>query len=305
LPVNEETVLAILRTEIRYSEETKAWAGGLHPLEAQSDRAAPASFVADESGFLGEFRGSYQQEVVAIAEPIFRDYLAELGLDAPELVRVRVTDSFPGSWIIEAALAVAVGMGTAYKILKEASELPQMAEGLSQLRRKVIGPRIAAGIEAEASGHLTQTAERAGLPRPPARPVEVSVTLDARPLQSLRAGEVMTRRVHISVSVADDAVSVENLDEKPLENLQLGVFCGDQPRHSWSLEDAFRASVPSLGGRQTLARAAGDFRNDEGETPDLMGAAFIDCWVQDPGGIHLFQFVRDRSGAQRPVSPRR
>jgi hypothetical protein len=293
--MNEETVLAGLRTEIRYSGETLAWAGLLPSEEGDSDSSHLGAWVADESAFLGEFRGSYERLVVGFAEPAFRDYFAALGLDEPDLVKVRVTDSFPGSWIVEATIAIATTTGVAYKILKELSGFPAMVDGLSRLRQESLRPQIEAGIEAEASQHLRATAERAGLPSPPPHPVDVSLSLDTRPLQSLRPEPPVRREIHLAVAVTDDTVSIENLGEETLEGLRIGLFAGNEPRHSWGLDDAYRASVPSLGGKQTIARAAADFRNDKGEAPDLANAAFVECWVQDTEGIHLLQFIRDSS----------
>lgn len=291
--MSEETVLAELRTDIRYGKETQAWIAAGPAADASAQDSGPGMWFSDESTFLGEFSYSFQRSIIEMAEQPVKAYFADLGLDDPELVKVRVTGSHSGSLVITAVIVMAAALGVTYKVLKELSELPAMVDGLNRLRREVLDPTIEESINEEAAERLGESAERAGFPPPPPHPVDVSLSLDTRPLQSLQPGQAASRRIHLGVAVDDVSLSIENLDGEPLDNLLIGVFVGNQPRHEWSMKDAFRTSVPSLGGRQTIVRSATDFINDQGATPDLAAKRFIDCWVQDEGGIHLFQFMRD------------
>lgn len=294
--MSEETVLAEVRTEIRYSEETLAWIAAGPQLGASPQAFGPGAWFSDESGFLGEFSSSYQRSIVEMAEPRVQEHFAELGLGDPELIKVRITGSHEGSLVITAVIVVAATLGVAYKLLKGLSELPAMADGLNRLRREVLDPVMEDSINEQAADQLGEVAERAGFPPPPPHPVDVSLSLDTRPLRSLGPGEAAVRRIHLGVAVDDVSVSIENLADDALDNLLIGIFVGDQPRDQWGLEDAFRTSVPSLGGKQTIVRSATDFINDRGASPDLAASRFIDCWVQDHGGIHLFQFIRSGGG---------
>lgn len=291
--MSEETVLAELRTEIRYSEETLAWIAAGQTAGVSSEDFGPGAWFADESAFLGEFSFAYQRSVVEQAEPRVQRYFADLGLDDPDLVKVRITGAYRGSLVITAAIVITAALGVAYKVLKELSELPAMVDGLTRLRQEVLDPAVGESISDDVAEQLGRAAQGAAFPPPPPDPVNVSLSLDTRPLQSLRPGEAISRRIHLGVAVDDASVSIENLADDPLDNLMIGLFAGDKPRNEWSLKDAFRTSVPSLGGRQTIARSATDFLDDQGKAPNLAASRFIDCWVQDHGGIHLFQFRRD------------
>jgi hypothetical protein len=291
--MSEETVLAELRTEIRYSEETLAWIAAGPTPDAISQDLGPGAWFSDESAFLGEFSFAYQRLVVAQTEPRVQGYFADLGLDDPDLVKVRGTGSYRGSLVITAAIVITAALGVAYKVLKELSELPDMVDGLARLRREVLDPAVGESIGDDVAERLGEAAQRAAFPPPPPDPVNVSLALDTRPLQSLRPGEAVSRRIHLGVAVDDASVSIENLADEPLDNLMIGLFAGDEPRSQWSLRDAFRTSVPSLGGRQTIVRSTTDFLDDQGGVPNLAASRHIDCWIQDYGGIHLFQFMRD------------
>jgi hypothetical protein len=281
IAMNKETVLASIRTTLRYSESTGEWARGTD------------SWVQDESHFLGEFRNRWNQALISEVAPPVTEYFADLGLEDPDVVGVRVAESYPGSWVMEAFLIIQASATATYMLLKGLAEIPRIADGLVELKNRVLRPRVEERLSTDASDALTEAAEQQGLRPPPAKPVEVDFMLDARPLRGLRPGTFQTHRLHLGVALSDDSLSFENIGDEALENLQLGLFVGDEQRHQWALEDAFLASVPSLGARQTLVRSGTDFRDQAGDAPDLESASFVDCWVQDRNGIYLFQFARD------------
>lgn len=290
--MGDETLLAELRTEIRFSEETFGWVAAGPEPGATPQRFGPGAWFAEESNFLGEFSFTYRESIVEIAEPRVQEYFSGLGLDETGLIKMRITGTHRGSLVVTAAIVIVLTLGTAYKVLKELSELPAMADGLSRLCRDVLEPEIRDSIAEDVAGQLGEAAQRAAFPPPPSVPTDVSLSIDTRPLQSLQPMQALSHRVHLGVAVDGGSVGLENLGDEPIDNLLIGLFAGDQPRQSWSLDEAFRTSVPSLGGRQTIVLSAVDFEDHRGANPDPTKNGFVDIWVQDGMGIHLFQFVR-------------
>lgn len=291
--MNKETVLANLHSEVAYSEATRAWAAaaaeppGGEGSGSTDQQAAP--FYVQESDFLGEFRGALAEQFIAALQPSVRDYFAELGLSDNELIEVRVVDSYPGSLILAALIIIKTSAPAAYATLKGLSEIDEIAAGLKRQRqhlRRLLHRRLGERV----AGDLTRAADRTAAPPPPADPVDVSLSIDPRPLQSLRPGSFHSHRIDIGISLVEDAISIENFGPEPLRNLQLGLFVGSGPRHSWSLADAYRSSLPSLGPQQTTTKLAADFRDAAGTEPDLSAAVYIDCWLEDRDGIYLFRF---------------
>lgn len=87
-------------------------------------------WFAREGGnlFLSEFRGTWEKTLVSSTEPIIHNYFLELGLHKENLPSVKVYESYPGSWITDAAITMSCSIGTAYVILKGISELPKIAD---------------------------------------------------------------------------------------------------------------------------------------------------------------------------------
>jgi hypothetical protein len=183
-PVSDETLLAELRTEIRFSEETLNWIAAGPAPGGTPQEFGPGAWFAEESNFLGEFSFTYRESIVEIAQPRIQEYFADLGLDDPSLIKVRVTGSHRGSLVVTAAIVIVLTLGAAYKVLKELSELPAMADGLSRLCRDVIEPEVEESIDEDMAGQLGEAAQRAAFPPPPSVPTNVSLSIDTRPLQA-------------------------------------------------------------------------------------------------------------------------
>jgi hypothetical protein len=108
---------------------------------------------------MGEHRSLWNNILTETAEPIIGGYFRGLGLAETDLPRVKVYEAFPGSWIIEAAVIMVTSVGTAYILLKGVSELPKIAEGLTEVKQRLkteFHRKCSAAIEHE----LIENAER-------------------------------------------------------------------------------------------------------------------------------------------------
>ncbi len=277
----KETVLANMRTVITYTDDAHAWSKGA------------GKFVQDERSYLGEFSGRWNQIFLSTVSKPIVDYFADLGLRDSEQLNIHVTESFPGSWVIDAVIVLQLSGASTYALLKGLSEIPNMVDGLNRLKEKILGPQLDKEINEGVRSALAQTHEQAHPSPPPERAADVDFVLDARPMLSLTPGTFDSHSIHLAVALAEDSLSIENLGDDPLHNLSLGLFVGDAPRQDWSWKDAYRASVPALGARQTLVKSESGFQDNHHRTPDLENNSFVDCWIQDRNGIYLFQFARD------------
>src|SRR6266446_8298426 len=119
------TVLAKCRVTVELSEETKAWL-----------QTTPDSWIAAENGevFLSEFGGTWTQVILPILNEEFQNYFREVGVPNDYLPTVQRAETYRGSWVLETAVVMASTVGTAYAVLKGVSELPKIADGLSELK---------------------------------------------------------------------------------------------------------------------------------------------------------------------------
>ena len=70
-------------------------------------------------------------------DPIINDYFLELGLPKERFLRIKVCESYSGSWIMEAALVIFASIGTPYTILKGIYELLKIANELTELKNRL------------------------------------------------------------------------------------------------------------------------------------------------------------------------
>jgi hypothetical protein len=289
--MNKQTVIANLRAEIALSEELQ---GFFEQFENQDN-----AWFAKDGGdlFLSEFGFEWNNNFAEVAQELFDQHFMSLGVREDQLPKVKVTDSRRGSWVMEAALTVFGTVGTTYTILKAIAELPKLADGLEEAKKRLqkeLTQRFKKRIPERIEPVLTNSGISATLPPSVKRnPVSVTCSIDARPLRALTPDTVKSHSIHLSVGVSRSALSIENLGEKNIENLRIGLFKATEQQHNWSFADAYSRTVPRLSSRQSISLGISDFCSESNRQPlDLTDSVplFVDCWLQDNAGIYLFNF---------------
>lgn len=292
--VEKRTVLGRLRLIMGFSDE----------LQASLSDNYPDHWFVERGGaqFFGEFRSTWRTLLLETAEPELQRYFAEFGIPEENLPRLEIEEEYAGSWIVEAAVVMMGTAGTVYTVLKGASELPQIADGLSNLKAR-IHARFKPQAEEAVEERLQQVTGGTNSPAdvrpklPPRRALlDVDLVIDARPLAGLKPAQLKHHAIHLSVGVSREAFSIENLGDEPITNLRIGLFQSPSERHEWRFVDAFAASVDLLSPKQTLSKPLDSFRDRHGECFEVGNSdgAHVDCWIQDNNGIFLFNFFLEQ-----------
>ncbi len=181
--MNKQTVIANLRAEITLSEE-------LQSFFEQFEKQESAWFARDGGDlFLSEFGLEWNNNFAEVTQEVFDQHFMSLGVREDQLPKVKVTDSRRGSWIMEAALTMFGTVGTTYTILKAIAELPKLADGLEETKKRLqkeLTQRFKKKIPERIEPVLTNSGITATLPPPAMRnPVSVTCSIDARPLRAL------------------------------------------------------------------------------------------------------------------------
>jgi len=284
--MEKETIIARLKGSISFTEATQSWIS----------RYRPDSWIAKEEGqmFFQEFSQSWNHIFVESCESDIRDYFKQLGVPEQYLPKVKISETYTGSWYIEAVLTMSGTVGTIYVILKGISELPKIADGLSDLKNR-IKKKFAKKANETVSARIAQ-GEQKQLPPPPSNAVNTDFVIDARPLTALAAEPLHSHKIHLSVAVSRHTFTLENLNSEPLQNVQIGIFKSDTQRNQWSYADSYGGTIPFLSGCQTIVRDVSEFKHTSQGDLDLSGTKpiHVDCWVQDQHGIYLFMFYLDK-----------
>lgn len=289
--MQKETVIATVRAEISLSQDLQAF------LSKFSNREN--AWFARDSGelLLAEFGYEWNNNFIEVAQAVFDGYFQELGLPEDRRPKVKLTDSRRGSWIMEAALTMFGTIGTTYTILKAISEMPKLADGLEDTKKRLqneLTARFKKKVPERIEPVLQNVAPPVQLPPPVLiNPITINCTIDARPLRGLTPDVAKSHAIHLSVAVSRSALSVENLGDLPIENLRVGLFKATSQRHSWSFGDAFSKSVPRLSGGQSTSLSIDQFASESDSSKlDLADPTplYVDCWLQDNSGIYLFNF---------------
>ena len=192
--------------------------------------------------------------------------------------------------------------GATFAILQGVSSIPQIADGLMDLRNlldRKANERLRQEVR-ERLRHLIEDVRREGTeaqtsspPLPSVPLVDVNFVIDARPLRSLSPAPVVSHKVHLSVAVSRDSVTLENLGDGDMRNVRIGLFKSPTQRKQWSYGEAYIANVPLLSSHQTIMKSLPEFQNDHHMSFDVSDGreVFVDCWVQDEHGIYLFNFM--------------
>ncbi|MBI5765469.1 MAG: hypothetical protein HZA51_18325 [Planctomycetes bacterium] len=292
--MDKTTILARLRLTIDFDRAGQRW------LQQHPD----AWFARDEgASFLSEFGHTWEALFIESAQAEIRSYFSSLGIPDDNLPFVKAGERYQGSWILEAAVVLCGTVGTAYTIMKGVSELPDMAEGLTKLKKQIVR-RFQPQLNSAVRERLIQSTNPESVnklelkpsPPPPPNPVTIDLVIDARPLLSLTPALMKAHRVHLSIAISRDSFSLENLGEEPMRNVQVGLFRSKTGRHEWRFQDAYASEVLVLSPKQTVAKRLDEFRDPRGDVFDMSDgeAAHVDCWVQDFHGIYLFQFFLEQ-----------
>lgn len=289
--MQKETVIATVRAEMTLSQELQAFLSQFSGNEN--------AWFARDSGdlLLAEFGHDWNNNFVEVAQSVFDAYFESLGLPTDLRPKVKLIDSRRGSWLMEAALTMFGTIGTTYTILKGLAELPKLADGLEDTKKRLqkeLTARFRKKVPERIEPVLQNAAPPVQLPPPVVvNAVSVSCTIDARPLRSLTPDVAKSHAIHLSVAVSRSSLSVENLGEIPIENMRIGLFKSASQKHSWSFGDAFSRTLPRLSGKQSTSLSLEQFTSEsDGSKLDLSDATplYVDCWLQDNSGIYLFNF---------------
>jgi len=282
--MEKETILAKLHVTMAFSESATTWFDKAKELDL---------WFAKEQGaaFFSEFRSTWDRTLIESCEPLVHAYFRDLGCPQEMLPRVRVFESYAGSWIMEAAITMFATVGTTYTILKGLSELTDMADGLTKLKNR-LKKEFTDLTTRKVRDHLLQSSKAKSLPPLPQHPIVSDFVIDARPLLSLTPSKMMSHKIHLSVGISRDAFTLENLGDDILRDVRIGLFKSHSQRNQWSYADSYMGSVSLLSGHQTVTKGLQDFRSNAGDSLRLNepNSLHIDCWVQDEHGIYLFMF---------------
>ncbi len=178
--MEKETILAKIRATMNFSDETFAWLENLPQIDRED------VWFKREGGalFFSEFRGTWEEILVDSSEPLVQGYFRELGIPENKLPKIRVHESYSGSWIIDAAIVMTGSMGAVYAVLKAVSELPKIADGLTELKNRFKKTFTKKANEA-VNEQLKSSSSRYNFPSPPTQPLSTEFVVDERPLSSL------------------------------------------------------------------------------------------------------------------------
>lgn len=290
--MEKTTVLARLRLSFDFSNEMLKWFENF-----------PDAWFAREggSGLLSEYSGRWWETFDDVVTSEVQSYFRELGVPHNHLPFVQRGEFYRGSVILEAAIVMAGSVGVAYTVLKGVSELPEIADGLTELKGrtlKKLRPQMNKKVSETAYAVAQSTAKQQAIspPLPPETIARVDFVIDARPLRSLTPAILKSHKIHLSCGVSRDSFTLENLGDEPLQDVRIGLFRTETQRHQWAYEDSYRGNFPLVSSRQTIAKNFGEFRDNVGNRFDLSdgNAVYVDCWVQDNHGIYLFNFFLEK-----------
>jgi hypothetical protein len=277
----KETIIAKLRGKLDFTEEAQAW------LQQQD------VWFAREGGqaFFSEMRGSFSHAFAEISQKEIDDYFRQFELPLDQRPHVQILETYQGSLIMEAALIMAGGMGSVYAAIKGISELPKLADGLEDIKKR-IQKRFQKQADQTASQVLASPHNVPYSATPPPHLLRADLTIDARPLRSLQPDVAKAHKIHLSIAISRSGLVLENLSDEPMRDVRIGIFSSPTRRNQWSFTDSFSGLVSLLSPRQTISKLVEEFRDGSGNRLELDSAdpAYVDCWVQDEHGIYLFNF---------------
>ncbi len=293
--MEKETVIIRLRASIDFGQEAINWMNDALKISNEQKNDNGLWFARDGGKiFLSEFQGSWRQALTEESDQTIQNYFLELGFDKKFLPQTKITETYSGSWVMEAAVIIASSIGGTYALIKGVSEIPDMVEGLTKLK-DLIAKKFTRRVNTKAAELLSEQAERNNLPAPPTSILQTKdFVLDARPLASLKPSEMKAHAIHLQAAISQDAFSLENLGDEKIRDVQIGLFVGKNKRNQWSIADAYTSGVSILSPKQTISKDIGDFMHTTDKLTITDLPVHVDCWVQDAFGIYLFNFYLDK-----------
>lgn len=286
--MQKETVLAKIRVHVDFNQKALAWFEKIKKTNL---------LFAQERGMplFSENRRTWDELLISTVEPEIQKYFTKLGMPVDQLPRFKVYESYAGTWNMEAAVIMYATIGTVFTILKGISELPKIADGLTELKQR-LKKEFSKKADEEAIKYIGSSIKQYQLPSPPKQLIDCDFTIDARPLLSLTPTLMKTHKVHLNVAISKDAFTLENLGDDLMRDIRVGIFKSYSQRDHWSYTDSFQGSINILSSKQTITKDISDFKDDKGNSLDLTDNSplHIDCWVQDNYGIYLFMFFLEK-----------
>jgi len=291
--MEKTTVLFRLRFTIEVSKEMLAWLNNF-----------PDAWFSKDGGnaFLRELGGTWTETFDGVVNQETRNYFGRLGLSDEFMPFIQRGETYVGSWVMEAAIVMRGTMGRAYTALRGISDLSNIAEGFTSLKSGMlqkldmeVNQKVRETISNTATNAIS-TAAPQQIPPPPSKPVVTDLIIDARPLSSLTPALMKSHKINLSVAVSRNSFTLENLDDEPLRDVQIGLFRTATERNQWSYTDSYMGTFPLVSGHQTIAKSLGEFRDRHGNRFDLSDgqAVYVDCWVSDSHGIYIIRFFLEQ-----------
>ncbi len=285
--MEKETVLANIKFSFNYSEETQKW------LSKYLDNSNVWFASSEGTPFFGEYSRTWDRILIDNTQYEVKEYFLSLGLSENNLPIVKINEHYAGSWIIDASIVMATTIGSTYIILKGISELPKIVDGLVDLKNR-IKKKVHKDTNDKVRELLDEQRKRFELKSPPKNVIESNFTIDARPILSLTPAKMKHHKIHLSVGVSEESITIENLSDDVIKSIKIGLFKSKEKRNQWSYADAYSGYVELLSPNQTICKSLEEFKNGNSEKLTIDELPInIDCWIQDDFGIYLFMFYLD------------
>lgn|GEM_PF-1562903 len=245
--------------------------------------------------FFSEFHRTWEETLIDSSQPIIQEYFHQIGISENNLPKIKIYESYSGSWIIEAAIVMVGSIGTVYAILKGISELPEISDGLTDLKSRLKKQFTKKANEA-VNERLKSSSSHYNFSPPPTNPLYTDFVIDARPLLSITPSLMKSHKIHLNAAISRDFFSIENLGDDIMRDIQIGIFKTTTPKSEWKFYESYMGKIDILSPHQTIAKDIGDFKNSKGEQLNLSEKMPLhtDCWIQDSHGIYLFMFYLDK-----------
>jgi hypothetical protein len=239
--------------------------------------------------FLKDNRQLWETSLVESSERIIYDYFGSLvpsGRGLPPLA-VRITDSYQGSWVIEAAVVLLTTAGAAYSFLKSVSEIPSLFDGLRKVKNRLYSAYLKL-VNYRAS---QQVAALVGVPSGNIVTVR-QMTVDPRAVLRLSNTAAKSSSTNLTVSISRNALSIENTGKSDLHYVRLGIFKSDSKMYDYVYDQSYMATIDPIPVNQRAVKQLSAFIDEAGNALTLPPGkdTHVACWVSDADNIIVFQF---------------
>lgn len=240
--------------------------------------------------FLRDNRQLWEASLVESAGRLFSEYFASSvgpGSVRPSLA-VRITDSYQGSWVIEAAVVLLATASAAHSFLKHVSEIPSIFEGLGKIKDRL----QSAYTKLVNHGANQRIAALAGTQMASGNIVAVQqMIVDPRPVLRLSNAPEKRSAVNLAAAISRHALSLDNMSDRDLHYVRLGVFKGDSRMYEYDYAKSYMGTVSCIPANQRAVRQLSFFVDEAGRELALPPGkdTYVACWVSDADNITVFQ----------------